>query len=75
MTSLLTAKKFVNCQMREADATRKRKTKELISGLSNREGNWRKLQKKRKHMKCAQGGLSIWQLYCHIYDKGALPSV
>ena len=38
-------------QMREADATRKRKTKELISGLGNQEGDWRKMQKKRKHMK------------------------
>ena len=27
------------------------KTKELLSGLGNQEGDWRKMQKKRKHMK------------------------
>ena len=48
MTSLML---FLNHQMRDADATRKRKTKELLSGLGNQEGDWRKMQKKRKHMK------------------------
>ena len=50
MTSVLNATKFVN-QSREADDIRKRKTKELLSGLGNQEGDWRKMQRKRKHMK------------------------
>ncbi len=38
-------------QTRETDAYRKRKTKELLAGLGDQEGDFRKLQKKKKHMK------------------------
>ena len=41
----------VPIQMRAADSARKMKTKELLSGLGNQEGDWRKMQRKRKHMK------------------------
>jgi hypothetical protein len=36
---------------RESDAHRKRKTKELMAGLGDQEGDCRKLQKSKKHLK------------------------